>query len=198
MLLYRRLRFGRPIIVVSGLPRSGTSMAMKMLEAGGVDIMTDGLRVADASNPEGYFELERVKRLETDADRRWLKAARGRAVKIISFLLPFVPDTNRYQIIFMRRPLEQVIASQNAMLARRGEPIGNVGDREMADLYREHLERVARVIASRACFEALDVEFGNVLSNPVAEAKRITEFLGRPLDIPRMAAVANPRLRRHG
>jgi hypothetical protein len=173
-------------------------MAMKMLEAGGVDVMTDGLRAADASNPEGYFELERVKRLETDADRRWLKAARGRAVKIISFLLPFVPDTNRYQVIFMRRPLEQVIASQNAMLARRGEPIGNVADREMADLYREHLKRVARVLASRACFEALDVEFGNVLSNPVAEAKRITEFLGRPLDIPRMAAVANPRLTHHG
>src|SRR5688500_18084553 len=98
MLLYRRLRFGRPIIVVSGLPRSGTSMAMKMLEAGGTEIMTDGLRAADDSNPEGYFELERVKHLETEADCRWLRAARGRAIKIISFLLPFVPETNQYRV----------------------------------------------------------------------------------------------------
>ena len=92
--LYRRLRFGQPVIVISGLPRSGTSMAMKMLEAGGLEVLTDGLRIADESNPNGYYELERVKRLETDEDRSWLKEARGKAIKIVSLLLTYLPDTN--------------------------------------------------------------------------------------------------------
>jgi hypothetical protein len=198
MRLYRRLRFGRPIVVVSGLPRSGTSMAMKMLQAGGLEVMTDGLRAADDSNPDGYFELEQVKHLETETDRRWLKAARGRAIKIISFLLPFVPETNQYTVIFMRRPLDQVIASQNVMLARRGEAVGDIGDDKLKELYEEHLKRVGRVLASRRCFETLNVEFGRVLADPAAEAAKIAAFLRRPLNVERMAAVANPRLSHHG
>ena len=99
--LYRRLRYGRPIVVVSGLPRSGTSMAMKMLEAGGLPVVTDGLRAADEDNPKGYYEDERVKDLHQAADKGWLRNARGRVVKIISFLLKSLPADNNYQVVFM-------------------------------------------------------------------------------------------------
>ena len=118
--LYRRLRFGQPVVVISGLPRSGTSMAMRMLESGGLKVMTDGLRIADASNTNGYYEVERVKRLNSDDDRSWLAQARGKAIKIISFLLTYLPDSNDYHVIFMHRSLDEVIKSQNAMLVARG------------------------------------------------------------------------------
>ena len=88
----RRARYGRPIVVVSGLPRSGTSMAMKMLHAGGLEVVTDGIRAADESNPKGYYELEAVKGLDKKVDTAWLKDARGKAVKIISFLLTWLPE----------------------------------------------------------------------------------------------------------
>ncbi len=126
--LYRRLRFGKPIVVVSGLPRSGTSMTMKMLEAGGVPIVTDGKRTADESNPKGYFEFEPVMRLHEDPDKRWLVEARGKAVKIISFLLASLPETHNYKVIFMHRDLYEVMASQSKMLEQRGAPKGAEAD----------------------------------------------------------------------
>src|SRR3990172_7400630 len=93
---------GEPIVVVSGLPRSGTSMMMKMLEAGGMPILTDGERSADIDNPKGYFELERIKNLERETDKSYLRAARGKALKVISFLIKELPDDNDYRVIFMR------------------------------------------------------------------------------------------------
>ena len=119
--LYRRVRYGPPIVVVSGLPRSGTSMAMKMLEAGGLSVVTDGLRAADEDNPKGYYEDERVKDLHQAADKAWLRDARGKVVKIISFLLKSLPAENNYQVLFMHRNLREIVSSQNKMLVRRGE-----------------------------------------------------------------------------
>ncbi len=109
-----------PITIVSGLPRSGTSMMMKMLAAGGMEIFTDHRRAPDADNPKGYFECDRVKDLAADAS--WLEAARGRAIKIVSHLLPHVPDELACEIIFMRRDPREILASQNTMLARSGRP----------------------------------------------------------------------------
>ncbi len=97
----RRVRYGEPIIVVSGLPRTGTSMMMQMLDAGGIDLVTDGLRAADESNPLGYMEYERVKDLEDAEDKAWLHDARGRAVKVIAFLLEHLPATYNYKVVFM-------------------------------------------------------------------------------------------------
>src|SRR5688572_29274329 len=97
----RRWRYGQPIVVVSGLPRSGTSMAMKMLEAGGLVVVTDNVRTADDDNPRGYYEDERVKDLARDANRTWLRDARGKAIKIISFLLKDLPPDNNYKVLFM-------------------------------------------------------------------------------------------------
>ena len=169
--LYRQLRFGQPVVVISGLPRSGTSMAMKMLESGGLEVMTDGLRVADASNPNGYYEVERVKRLNSDDDRSWLVQARGKAIKIISFLLTYLPDSNDYHVIFMHRSLDEVIKSQNAMLVARGEPVGEPGDEALRGLYDKHLKRVTSFLAARSSFTVLDVEYAEVLASPRDQAR---------------------------
>jgi hypothetical protein len=139
--LYRQLRYGKPLIIVSGLPRSGTSMAMKMLDAGGFSIVSDGIREADEDNPKGYFELERVKELDKGGDKSWLREYRGQVVKIISFLLPDLPDDLNYRIIFMRRNLAEVIKSQNKMLDRRGEPVDPGSDERMMQLYERHCAR---------------------------------------------------------
>src|SRR6202035_1378734 len=137
----RRLRYGKPIIVVSGLPRSGTSMMMSMLDSGGVPVLTDGIRSSDDSNPRGYFEYEPVKELDKEGNRSWVLLARGKAVKIISFLLTWLPETCDYRVVFMQRDLDEIIASQNQMLARRGEPAGT-GDDAMRIVYTEHLEQM--------------------------------------------------------
>src|SRR4026207_1213461 len=117
----RRRKYGEPIVIVSGLPRSGTSMMMKMLEAGGLTVMTDAIRQADIDNPRAYCECERVKNLEKETDKSYVREARGKVLKVISFLLKDLPDDNYYRVIFMRRHLDEVIASQNKMLDRRGE-----------------------------------------------------------------------------
>ena len=193
---WRRLRRGQPIVVVSGLPRSGTSMAMGMLEAGGLGVVTDGLRAADASNPKGYFELERVKDLDKPGDHAWLAGARGKAVKIISFLLTHLPESYDYQVIFMQRDLDEVLASQNTMLASRGEA-GGADDTRMRALYEEHLAQVDRFLRNRPCFSTLKVPYAHVVEDPRAESARINAFLGGRLDVEKMAVVADRTLYRN-
>jgi len=195
--LFRRLRRGAPIIVVSGLPRSGTSMAMKMLEAGGVAIVTDGVRAADASNPKGYYEFEPVKELDKNVDTAWLGSARGKAVKIISFLLTYLPDSYDYRVIFMNRDVDEVLASQNKMLESRGEAGGSADDAQMREVYGKHLEKVARFMRNRTCFETLQIGYRDVIDNPAAQARRINEFLGGRLDVERMSAIADRELYRN-
>ena len=172
-------------------------MMMKMLEAGGLPIMTDRVREADESNPEGYFELERVLTLDKGEDTSWLREARGKGVKIISALLPHLPDAHNYRVIFMHRNLREVIASQNAMLARRGEPVGTAEDDErMRGRFETHVRQVGNLMARRACFEALHVEYAEVLRDPLVHARRIAAFVGG-LDAGRMAAAVNPALHRN-
>ena len=196
--LFRRLRYGQPIVVVSGLPRSGTSMTMRMLSAGGLPILSDGIRTADESNPYGYYELETVKELEEHAaGALWLKTARGKAVKIISFLLTRLPETYNYQVIFVRRDLDEVVMSQAQMLVRRGEPDpGDDPDRQKA-LYRNHLAELDRFLAVRDCFTTLYVDYGMVLDQPLAEARRIEAFLKRRLDVEAMARAVDRALYRN-
>jgi sulfotransferase family protein len=195
--LYRRLRYGAPIVVVSGLPRSGTSLAMNMLDAGGVPTLTDGIRTADESNPKGYYEFERVKELDKSGDGAWLGDARGKAVKIISFLLTFLPETFDYRVIFMDRDIDEVLVSQNKMLVARGEPADTAKDQQMRQAYRQHLQQVERFLRNRKCFTTLRLGYAAVIDNPAAEAGRINEFLGGRLDVARMAAVADRQLYRN-
>jgi hypothetical protein len=195
-------RRGPAIIVVSGLPRSGTSMAMRMLEAGGMALVADGLRAADDDNPRGYFEFEPVKHLHThshtEADLAWLASARGKAVKIVSFLLTWLPETYDYRVVFMHRDLTEVVASQETMLVRRGESASGSSKSvaETITIYEEHLAQVERFLARRACFTTLGVDYAAVLTNPRDEAARIGEFLGGRLDVAAMAAAVEPTLRR--
>ena len=173
-------------------------MAMKMLHAGGLDVMTDGLRAADESNPKGYFELEAVKELDKNGDTAWLKDARGKAVKIISFLLTWLPEEHDYRVIFMQRDLHEVLASQNKMLVQRAETPGTAAeDERMRQHYEAHLTKVHRFLSGRSCFSVLRVDYRNALERPRDEAQRINEFIGGGLDVNRMAEVGDPALYRN-
>ncbi len=194
--IYRRARFGEPIVVVSGLPRSGTSMTMKMLEASGMQLVVDGVRTADEDNPKGYFELERVKELAKETDWNWLAAARGKAIKIISYLLKELPADNNYRVLLMRRDLREVLASQAKMLARRGES-SDATDERMMELFEGDLWRAAYLLKHRPWFESLELDYRRVLDEPAAEATRIRDFLGRDLDVEAMAAVVDRQLYRN-
>lgn len=193
--IYRRLRWGRPIVIVSGLPRSGTSMMMRMLDAGGLPVITDGRRGPDESNPRGYYELTVVKELGTSADRRWLAAARGKALKVVSSLVEHLPEGYNYQVIFMRRDLDEVIASQNRMLALAGESADAAVN--LREQYERHVQRVLGLIDRRSRFAALQVDYGDVLRRPLEEATRVRTFLKRPLDVRAMAAAVDQQLYRN-
>lgn len=191
----RRLRYGAPIVVVSGLPRSGTSMMMRMLEAGGLRPLEDGVREADISNPKGYFEFEPVKDLEAArGDVPWLPEARGKAVKIISFLLTWLPEHFNYQVIFMQRDLDEVLASQQQMLARRGASDGAPLSRET---FQAHLAQVERFMAARPCFDTLYVPYREAVASPEATAAAVARFLGRPMDTAAMAKAVEASLYRN-
>jgi hypothetical protein len=180
--------------IVTGLPRSGTSMMMRMLEAGGMRALTDNLRAADADNPRGYYEFEPVKEIERDAS--WLEDAQGQVVKMVAALLKHLPSQYTYRIVFMRRRVEQILASQRTMLQRRGEPTDQVSDERMAHLYQKHLRRIEAWLSEQPNIEVLYVDYGRVLSDPADEAERINLFFKDALDEDRMAAVVEPALHR--
>lgn len=190
------LRWTEPVVIVSGLPRSGTSMAMKMLEAGGIEPFTDELREADEDNPKGYYEFEAVKDLHQQEDKSWLKEARGKALKVISYLLKSLPPDNRYQVIFMNRHPDEVMASQNKMLERRGETLEQ-DPAAMKEAFESQLWRSRYWLKRQKNFVVLEVDYSSVLSQPRKEAERISAFLGRHLDIDKMAAVVDPQLYRN-
>ncbi len=168
---------GEPVVVISGLPRSGTSMAMKMVEAAGIEPFQDGIRSADEDNPKGYYEFEQVKELDKSADKRWVKRARGRALKVISYLLKDLPPDNDYRVIFLHRSLEEVLRSQAKMLERRGEK-SDVSDERMTEIYQVHLREVKRTLETRREFTTLDLHYSDVVRDSAGQAKRIAEFLG--------------------
>ena len=187
-----------PIIVVSGLPRSGTSMMMAMLDAGGIPLLTDHLRRADEDNPRGYYEYEPVKALRREGNHAWLEEAKGRAVKVISELVLHLPSDYNYRIIFMNRDLPEIIASQDRMLARRGKPEEAAGDEdELAEAFHQHLRKVKAWIKEHSNSPAMEVHYREALDEPVAQAKRIQEFLDKKLDIAKMAGVVDKKLYRN-
>jgi hypothetical protein len=194
--LYRRLRFGEPIIIVSGLPRAGTSMARKILEATGYPIVSDGIRTADEDNPKGYYELERVKDLAKENDFSWLADAKGRAIKIISYLLKELPPDYNYKVLFMRRDLSEVLASQQKMLQRRDES-SETEDERMMELYENDLWKANYLLKHQPQFEHQEVYYRQVLDEPLQAARQINEFLGGHLDVEKMAGVVDPDLYRN-
>jgi hypothetical protein len=181
------------ITVVSGLPRSGTSMMMQMLEAGGLPPLTDRQRAADEDNPRGYYELEQVK--DRDVKGAWAADAEGKAVKIISMLLYDLPPGRQYRVIFMRRPMEEILASQAEMLRRRGADPGPADDR-MKQHYEAHLRKLDRWMAEQPNIAKLACDYHAALADPRREARAIAGFLGLDLDVEAMARVVEPSLHR--
>ncbi len=183
------------VTVVSGLPRSGTSMMMRMLEAGGIPPLTDELREADKDNPKGYYEFERVKKLD-EGDTDWVEEAQGKSVKVISALLKYLPTGYTYKLIFMRRKIEEILASQRQMLIRRGEPTDAVSDEELTELFRKHLAQIQAWIDGQPNVEVIYVSYNDVVENPREQLQRINHFLGDTLDVAKMVDVVDQALYR--
>jgi hypothetical protein len=169
-------------------------MMMRMLAAGGIAVQSDERRSADDDNPLGYFEDERVKDLGRDAS--WIEEARGKAVKVVSALLKHLPPGHRYKIIFMRRDVDEVLASQSTMLTRRGKSASSADDARMRVLFTKHLDSISAELAGRGDTDVLYVEYRAVVSDPQAEAARVSAFLGGGLDTAAMVAAVDPALYR--
>ena len=185
----------QPIIVVSGLPRSGTSMMMKMLAEGGLSAVTDSVRGADEDNPNGYFEFEPVKKL-SEGQGTWLDGANGKIVKVISALLEHLPPQRRYKVLFMEREIKEILASQQKMLHRRGEAPGSP-DGEMETQFREHLRLTKYWLARQPNMDVLYVDYNTLVEKPEAYGQTIADFIGVPVDVSRMLNVPNERLYRN-
>ena len=192
---FGRSKANNTVTIVSGLPRSGTSMMMKMLEAGGVPPLTDEIRTADRDNPKGYYEFERVKKMP-DGDKAWMVEARGKSVKVISALLEHLPPQYDYKVIFMRRDMNEILASQKKMLVRQGKPTDKVSDEDLARMYEKHLAKVQTWLASQRNISTLDVDYNLLLESPRPYLERIRNFLGVDLNIERMGNVIDPTLYR--
>jgi hypothetical protein len=188
---------GDPIVVVSGLPRSGTSMLMNMLEAGGMSIMSDAVREADIDNPKGYFEYERVKHLEKEEDKSYVRQGRGKVLKVISFLLKDLPDDNDYRVIFMRRDLDEVLASQNKMIDRLGTEDSVAQDEAMKEAYRNDIVRTRLMCRKKPNFELIEVHYKSTVEDPAGTAARVNAFVGGQLDENAMRAAVDASLYRN-
>jgi hypothetical protein len=181
------------IVVVSGLPRSGTSLLMQMLKAGGLPVLTDGLRVADEDNPRGYFEWEPAKRLPREPEL--IRMAEGKAVKIVSSLLWALPPGYEYRVLYMERPLAEVAASQVAMIRRHGGAAPLEGEALVRAL-AAHQQQVLALVRQIPGVALCTVRYHDVLADPFQQARRIADFLGMPLDCEAMARQADRRLQR--
>ena len=180
----RKRKYGEPIVIVSGLPRSGTSMMMKMLAEGGLPSLTDQIRYADEDNPNGYYEFEPVKQLAS-GQFEWLADADGKVVKIISALLEYLPKEHRYKIIFMERQIKEILASQQKMLARRNEK-SDTEDATMQKEFEQHLAAIQYWLARQPNIDVLYVEYNALLSNPNEYCEQISTFLGLQLDLSKL------------
>jgi len=183
------------ITVVSGLPRSGTSLMMQMLVAGGISPLTDGERAADSDNPRGYLEWERIKQLPNDPD--CIAQAEGKVVKVISRLLLSLPPGHDYRVIFMLRPMPEVLASQDQMLRRRGVSNQGADPAAVAAAFEKHLREVYAWLEGKSCVESLRIQYHDVLNNPVQVGRSVSKFLGSDLALEAMVAQVDGSLYRN-
>ena len=181
------------IIIVSGLPRSGTSLMMQMLAAGGVEVVTDQIRAADTDNPRGYYEFEKVKKIKQDAS--WIPQTRGKAFKMVSQLLYHLPAGERYRVVFMERDLDETLRSQEKLLARLGGKAAPA--EEMKRSYALHLDRLHEWLRGQPHIKVLRVSFNELVQRPKEDAKRVSDFLGGRADAERMTESVDPSLYRN-
>lgn len=181
------------IIIVSGLPRSGTSLMMQMLERGGIELVTDQVRIADADNPRGYYEFEKVKKLKQDAS--WLPEARGKAIKVISQLLYDLPAGESYRILFMERDLDETLTSQERMLERLGRKPAPRD--QMRESFRTHLDRLHTWLGQHIYMKVLRVDYNRLIEDALAGTQEVSTFLDGRLEATKMASAIDPELYRN-
>jgi len=179
------------IIIVSGLPRSGTSMVMQMLKAGGASLLIDNVRRADKDNPQGYYELEKVK--EIKKNQAWLKGAQGKAVKIISYFLKYLPKDYCYKVIFIDRNLREILASQKQMLLRKNK---SINDKDIANSFLKHIKEVKVWLKKQSNIKFISVNYNQVLDDPKKEVKKLNKFLNLNLNSEVMIKAIDPQLYR--
>jgi hypothetical protein len=185
----------QPIVIVSGLPRSGTSMMMRMLAEGGIPVVTDELRRADSDNPNGYFEFETVRQMSA-GNVEWLANANGKAVKVISALLEYLPSNYSYKIIFLEREIKEILESQRKMLANRNEK-ATADEAEIEMQIQKHLSVMRPWLVRQPNIEVLYVNYNTLMTKPEPLCEQITEFLDLPLNQTRMLAVPDKHLYRN-
>jgi hypothetical protein len=181
------------IIIVSGLPRSGTSAMMQMLDQGGIEVVTDCIRAADTDNPRGYYEFEKVKKIKADAT--WLPDTRGKAFKMVSQLLYDLPKTERYRIIFMERNVDEMLTSQEQMLQRLGKPVAP--REEIKRLYAEHLDRLHKWLERQHNMAVVHVSYNDVIAQPRVHAERVNQFLDGKANVDGMVKAVDTSLYRN-
>lgn len=182
------------ITIVSGLPRSGTSMMMQMLVAGGIPALTDNERRPDEDNPRGYYEFEAVKQVSKDAS--WLPAAEGKVVKMVYKLLYDLPADRAYRVVMMLRKLDEVVASQDVMLQRLGHPSTGLEPDRLTEIYRSELDRTLDWLRHQPTFEVLAVRYDDVFAQPERIVGELNEFLGGHLDTAAMLRIPDRSLHR--
>jgi len=189
---------GKTFVIVSGLPRSGTSLMMQMLEAGGLLPMTDRQRAADVDNPRGYYEWEAIKQVAKKPELLDDEAIAGHAIKCISMLLPSLPAKHQYKVIFMMRPIAEVVASQHAMTNRLGTKGANLDPEQFERGLRAHREEIRRWAKNAAHLELLEIDYPALVQDPAPAITKLAEFLGAE-SLPNqqsMAAAVDPALHR--
>lgn len=182
------------VTIVSGLPRSGTSVMMQMLHAGGLAALADGERAADIDNPRGYFEFERVKQIKTD--KAWINDAVGKVVKMVHLLLLDLPAEYEYRVVLMRRDLDEVLASQKKMLERSGRAGGQLPEATMKTIFAQQMEKVVGWMKQQENVQFVEIDYRDVISKPQDVARSLNSFIGG-LDEAKMAAAVDPSLYRN-
>lgn len=183
------------ITIVSGLPRSGTSLMMQMLSAGGLPALTDNQRTPDEDNPRGYLEFEAVKK--TKQDPTWLNDATGKVVKMVHLLLMDLPSSHQYRVVFMRRLLDEILASQQKMLQRSGKTGSALPKDQLAKIYQTQVATVLGFVARNPNFKLIEVNYNHLLADPKGEIVKINAFMDRSLDEAKMLLAIDPSLYRN-
>jgi hypothetical protein len=183
------------ITIVSGLPRSGTSLMMQMIQAGGIPALTDAQRAADEDNPRGYLEFEAVKKTKQDAT--WLNGADGKVVKMVHLLLYDLPADREYRVVFIRRNLKEVLASQRKMLQRQGKPGAAIGDEQLMRVFEGQLQKLFAWLPAQKNLRVLEVAYNDIMTDAAPVVRKINEFIGGGLDEQKMLAAVDPSLYRN-
>jgi hypothetical protein len=189
---------GKTFVLVSGLPRSGTSLMMQMLRAGGMQIMTDGQRAADEDNPRGYYEWEALKQIQKEPELLDEDGLEEKAIKAISMLLPKMPKKHDYKVIFMTRPVEEVVASQANMIERLGTEGAQLGPEQLTRGLLAHRNQILAWLAKADHMEVLEVDYPSLVESPAEFVPKIAQLIGadRVPDAQAMLSVVDPKLHR--